>query len=154
MLVTDSLLLRTCIADNDFLVSNLNSRDPKLYQPMVTLVNLLLKYNADVDSLATEIAFAENENYRTATPLCQAAKNGYWEVAERLISYGANATLGDYLPLVIASKNLEYEMVKLLLETGSDPNLEDVTGYTALEWAKYNQDFQMVNLLLQFNATQ
>ena len=41
---------------------------------MVTLVNLLLKYNADVDSLATEIAFAENENYRTATPLCQAAK--------------------------------------------------------------------------------
>ena len=81
-------------------------------------------------------------------------KNGFWEVAERLISYGANATLGDYLPLVIASKNLEYEMVKLLLETGTDPNLEDVTGYTALEWAKYNQDFQMVNLLLQFNATQ
>ena len=54
----------------------------------------------------------------------------------------------------MASKNLEYEMVKLLLETGTDPNLEDVTGYTALEWAKYNQDFQMVNLLLQFNATQ
>ena len=75
-------------------------------------------------------------------------------MAERLISYGANATLGDYLPLVMASKNLEYEMVKLLLETGTDPNLEDVTGYTALEWAKYNQDFQMVNLLLQFNATQ
>ena len=74
MLVTDSLLLLTCIADNNVLVANLNSRDPKLYQPMVTLVNLLLKYNADVDSLATEIAFAENENYRTATPLCQAAK--------------------------------------------------------------------------------
>ena len=43
-------------------------------------------------------------------------QNGYWEVAERLISSGANITLGDLQPLVTASKHLEYEMVKLLLE--------------------------------------
>ena len=41
---------------------------------MVDLVDLFLKYNADVDSMATEIAFAESENYRTSTPLCEAAK--------------------------------------------------------------------------------
>ena len=58
------------------LVSHLNSRDPKLYQPMVDLVELFLSYNADVDSLATEIAFAERDHYRTSTPLCQAAKVG------------------------------------------------------------------------------
>ena len=57
-----------------FTVANLNSRDPKLYEPMVNLVDLLLRYNADVDSLATEIAFAESDSYRTSSPLCQAAK--------------------------------------------------------------------------------
>ena len=41
---------------------------------MITVVDLLLKYNADVDSLATEIAYADTENYKTSTPLCQAAK--------------------------------------------------------------------------------
>ena len=41
---------------------------------MVNLVDLLLRYNADVDSLATEIAFAESDSYRTSSPLCQAAK--------------------------------------------------------------------------------
>jgi len=136
-----------------WLVSHLNSRDPKLYQPMVDLVELFLSYNADVDSLATEIAFAERDHYRTSTPLCQAAKNGYIEVAHILLSRGANATLGDLQPLVTASKNLEYEVVKMLLDMGVDPDIEDVTGYTALEWAQYNQDAQIINLLLQYNAT-
>ena len=57
-------------------MSNLNSRDPKLYQPMVELVSLLLDHGAHADTLATEIAFAEAEQYRTSTALCQAAKEG------------------------------------------------------------------------------
>ena len=69
------------------------------------------------------------------------------------MAHGANATLGDLQPLVIASKNLEFEVVKLLLDAGIDPDVEDATGYTALEWARYNQDHQMVNLLIQYNAT-
>ena len=43
------------------------------------------RYNADVNSLATEIAFAEQENYRASSPLCQAARNGYTEAT--LYSY-------------------------------------------------------------------
>ena len=58
-------------------VANLNSRDPKLYQPMVNLVGLLERHGADVDSLATEIAFSDSEQYRTSSPLCQAAKVEY-----------------------------------------------------------------------------
>ena len=57
-------------------MSNLNSRDPKLYQPMVELVSLLLDHGAHADTLATEIAFAEAEQYRTSSALCQAAKEG------------------------------------------------------------------------------
>ena len=75
-------------------------------------------------------------------------------MAEKLISTGANITLGDLQPLVTASKHLEYEMVKLLLDVGTDPDISDMTGYTAIEWARYNQDFHVVNLLLQYNATQ
>lgn len=41
---------------------------------MVNLVSLLVRHGADVDSLATEIAFADSEHYRTSSPLCQAAK--------------------------------------------------------------------------------
>ena len=75
-------------------------------------------------------------------------------MAEKLISTGANITLGDLQPLVTVSKHLEYEMVKLLLDVGTDPDISDMTGYTAIEWATYNQDFHVVNLLLQYNATQ
>ena len=46
------------------------------------------------------------------------------------------------------------EMVKLLLDVGTEPDTSDMTGYTAIEWARYNQDFHVVNLLLQYNATQ
>ena len=38
-----------------------------------------------MNSLATEIAFAEQENYRASSPLCQAARNGYTEAT--LYSY-------------------------------------------------------------------
>ena len=41
---------------------------------MVNLVGLLVRHGADVDSLATEIAFSDSEQYRTSSPLCQAAK--------------------------------------------------------------------------------
>ena len=41
---------------------------------MVNLVDLLVRHGADVDSLATEIAFSDSEQYRTSSPLCQAAK--------------------------------------------------------------------------------
>ena len=42
----------------------------------------------------------------------------------------------------------------MMLEVGADPDTVDVTGYSALEWARYNQDAHIVNLLLQYNATQ
>ena len=43
------------------------------------------RYNADVNNLATEIAFAEQENYRASSPLCQAARNGYTEAVVYLL---------------------------------------------------------------------
>ena len=49
---------------------------------MVNLVGLLVRHGADVDSLATEIAFSDSEQYRTSTPLCQAAK-----VERKLLQY-------------------------------------------------------------------
>ena len=51
-------------------------------------------------------------------------------------------------------QHLNIDIVRLLLEHGTDPNIWDVTGYTALEWAKYNQDLNLMNLLITYNATQ
>ena len=117
-------------------------------------MSLFVRYNADVNNLATEIAFAEQENYRASSPLCQAARNGYTEVAKLLVEKGANTTLGDIQPIVVAAKHWNIEIVQLLLEHGTSPNLWDVTGYTALEWARYNQDANLINLLLNYNVTQ
>ena len=80
--------------------------------------------------------------------------NGYTEVARLLVDKGANTTLGDIQPIVVAAKHFNTDIVRLLLERGTDPNLWDVTGYTAMEWAKYNQDLNLINLLLTYNATQ
>lgn len=80
--------------------------------------------------------------------------NGYTEVARLMVEKGANTTLGDIQPIVVAAKHFNTDIVRLLLEHGTDPNLWDVTGYTAMEWAKYNQDLNLMNLLLSYNATQ
>ena len=76
------------------------------------------------------------------------------EVAKLLVEKGANTTLGDIQPIVVAAKHFNIEIVRLLLEHGTSPNLWDVTGYTALEWARYNQDANLINLLINYNVTQ
>ena len=58
------------MCNDDFVVSLLHST-----------YDIVNRYNADVNNLATEIAFAEQENYRASSPLCQAARNGYTEAS-------------------------------------------------------------------------
>ena len=73
---------------------------------MVNLVELLVRHGADVDSLATEIAFSDSEQYRTSSPLCQAAKVDkniknmltinkymYYIILERLLGGGWEADI-------------------------------------------------------------
>ena len=48
-----------------------------------------------IDHLATDITYPNRYEYRTSSPLCQAAANGYYDVVLTLMEHGANATLGE-----------------------------------------------------------
>ena len=135
-----------------WLVTNLNMKDPRLRKPMLDLVSILVKKGADVNHLATNTAFADREDYRTSSPLCEAARNGFSDVVSVLIMNGANATFGDEMPLVEAAKEMHEVVVKILLDSGVDPDMQDTIGYNAMGWAKYNEDVFIINMLKEFGA--
>lgn len=79
----------------------------------------------------------------------------YWLVENR-----ANVNIQDrigYSVLHYTAQNIHVELTKYLLDNGTDPNLQDIHGNTAL-WtaifnAKLSADKQgVVNLLLEFGA--
>ena len=137
-----------------WLVTNLNQNDPRLVKPRKELVSLLVNKGADVNHLATYTSFPDIEDYTTSTPLCEAAKHGWNEIAEILINNGANTTLGDEKPLIEATERWHDEIVRMVLETGVDPDMQDKFRHTAMEWARYNEDQFIINLLKEFGATE
>ena len=137
-----------------WLVTNLNQNDPRLMAPRKELVTLLVQKGADVNHLATDTAFADIEDYLTSSPLCEASKHGFSNVVSILIKNGANATFGDEKPLVEATERWHEEVVRIILESGVDPDMQDIFRHTAMEWAKYNEDTFMINLLKEFGAAE
>jgi len=98
------------------------------------LVNLLLRYGADVEA----------QDRSQITALIWAACEGEFEVVELLIQHKADLNAQDnsgLTALMMASmKDVEarqhYECVKILVNSGADPNLKSKDGKTALEYAE------------------
>ena len=137
-----------------WLVTNLNQNDPRLVSPRKELVSLLVEKGSDVNHLATYTSFADVEDYTTSSPLCEAAKHGWDDIAAILLKNGANATLGDEKPLIEATERLHDEVARLVLESGVDPDMQDKFRHTAMEWAMYNKDDFIINMLKEFGATE
>merc|ERR1719450_1592778 len=76
------------------------------------------------------------------------------ELVSMLVANGANATIGDEKPLIEATERWHDEVVRLVLETGIDPDMQDKFRHTAMEWARYNEDEFIINLLKEFGATE
>ena len=107
-----------------------------------------------MNHLATYTSFADVEDYATSFPLCEAAKHGWDDIAALLLKNGANATLGDEKPLIEATERLHDEVARLVLESGVDPDMQDKFRHTAMEWAMYNKDDFIINMLKEFGATE
>jgi len=107
----------------------------------IRLTNCLLANGADVD---TRTRGGE-------TPLGAAAAAGGTEIARVLIARGADVnkhtTFSGETPLTMAAQMNRAEMVRFLLDHGADPGARDVTGRTALDWARTNRNSEMTSLL-------
>ena len=135
-----------------WLLTMLDQNDPRLVSPRKELISLLIERGANVNHLTTYTSFADIEDYTSTTPLCEAAKHGWSEIVEELLKNGANTTLGDEKPLIEATERWHDEVVILLLEAGADPNMQDMFRHTAIEWALYNKDEYLIDLLKKFGA--
>jgi ankyrin repeat protein len=90
-------------------------------------------------------------------PLYVACKNGDNDIVELLLEKGANLNEKNeqrQTALIIAiQENQEkshLEVIETLLKAGADLLYTDITGHTALDWAKQNNDDDVIRLLIQY----
>lgn len=91
------------------------------------------------------------------TPLQLACFFGHEEVANQLVSRGANVNAISRNPMVIqpihaATAGNHLGIVRLLLEAGADPNAVQQDGFRPLHAAAQNGNAAMVRLLLEHGA--
>lgn len=122
---------------------------PLLYAAKLNLTNLTLRLiDRHSDHLDDRSLFGE-------TALAAACSNGSEQVAQRLISSGANislATLSEQTPLHLAARNGHLNLVRLLLESGSEVNSVDSRKATPLHSAAEAKQTEIAKLLLQYGA--
>ncbi|MBT4695285.1 MAG: ankyrin repeat domain-containing protein, partial [Alphaproteobacteria bacterium] len=84
-----------------------------------------------------------------------AARKNNISIINELINFGAKPDrygANKETPLIIASRFGNYEAVSALLEGGAYPDDTDLTGRTALQWAKIKHFKRIENLLEEYGA--
>ncbi|AAV50367.1 ankyrin containing protein [Acanthamoeba polyphaga mimivirus] len=96
------------------------------------------------------------------TPLMLLCKNCQQylenEAVDVLIKYGkANInyqnSIGETALIYLCRISFMSESVQFLLEKGANPNIQDNSGNTALHYAVKRHEFEMVEILLRYNAS-
>ena len=100
-------------------------------------------------------ARVDQRDDRKRTALSIAARKNNISIINELINFGAK--LDRYgenkeTPLIIASRFGNYESVLALLEGGAYPDDTDLTGRTALQWAKIKHFKRIENALKEYGA--
>ncbi|NJN21863.1 MAG: ankyrin repeat domain-containing protein [Leptolyngbya sp. RL_3_1] len=109
----------------------------------------------DIDAVRSHLASGTNPNlvYHTNTALTYAARDGFTDIAELLIDYGAEVNWVDgegVTPLILAAFKGHTELVALLLNHGADVNVIDQWDRTALDYAlRRGEDDAIVEMLRQ-----
>jgi hypothetical protein len=96
--------------------------------------------------------------------LLRAAGQGNYFMVQALLNQGANVNAkeanvgpnlgqtGGQTPLMLASENGHENIVSLLIKNGADLNARDLSGYTALEVATWQDNISICKLLLNAGA--
>ena len=147
--ITDAEAGEIAQAAKDF---NAALKDPKAMDPRFSKKSLSEIYWDE--SLAQEYSWqfgpaldSLKKSY-TLNPLPKTQK----EEAQLLGFEAARRRLLDVTPLMLAVQGGVLNQVKSLLQKGADPNIQDVSGNTALMEAAQKQNLPMVRILLQYGA--
>lgn len=84
------------------------------------------------------------------TALTAAAARGYVDIIELLLKGGADIDktgARKEVPIIIAAREGHYDAVKLLIEEGAYLEDTDLTGRTALDWARETRNRDLIRLL-------
>lgn len=117
----------------------------------IKILNLLIKYGADVNTKNDEGAYLLDIYYRSS-------KSENKEMFKILIENGfdleskINDDNSDYTPLMIAVYKEDYDMVKYLLDKGVNPNAANNENKTALMIANDDGNFDISKLLIEQGA--
>jgi ankyrin repeat protein len=142
-------LLQVGVSPNDLSLMNLYRETP-LHKAVninnLTIVNLLLQYNAFVDAV----------NFRNETSLLNSAFNKSYNISQALINAGANLNIQDMygdFPLLNVVESQRTDLVKLYLSAGANVDLVNRNGMTPLHIAAANlhDEIEILNLLLNKN---
>jgi len=100
-------------------------------------------------------ARVDQRDGKKRTALSIAARKNNISIINELINFGAKPDrygANKETPLIIASRFGNYEAVSSLLEGGAYPGDTDLTGRTALQWAKIKHFKRIENLLEEYGA--
>ncbi|HRG46204.1 MAG: ankyrin repeat domain-containing protein [Leptospiraceae bacterium] len=109
-----------------------------------------------VKSLIAAGANVNVNNRNGVTPLLAAADKNHLAIVLHLIANGANVNAKDserlFAPCGVTALHLSsdkgyLELVKLLLENGADVNAKDDDGVTPLDYAKKNNQIEVIEIL-------
>ncbi len=110
--------------------------------PSLEIAALLLDHGAEPNSM--------DKNWRT--PLMAAAFTGNDEVVKILIAHKANVNIGSRYGTTALMEARSLSVAKLLLSAGAAVNDEDIKGKTALHWAAWRGDSEVVKALIEAGA--
>ena len=100
-------------------------------------------------------ARVDQRDGKKRTALSIAARKNNISIINELINFGAKPDRygeNKETPLIIASRFGNYESVLALLEGGAYPDDTDLTGRTALQWAKIKHFKRIENALKEYGA--
>ncbi|OMJ70043.1 hypothetical protein SteCoe_32081 [Stentor coeruleus] len=140
----------------------LNHKEPR--RGWSPLFRAVMYGSIEITRFLLDSGAAPNEmNNLGETPLHQAADNCLCEIAEVLLAYGAEPNIQQTdgnTPLHNAVLRSNIEIAELFLKNGADPNIQDLLvifikfGKTCLHLASELEHQEMIDLLIQYNASQ
>ena len=128
------------------------------------IINRLVYYGGNKkkenneDKIPVDIA-KDNKVRKVLTNLNEAAKNSDEKNIQELVNYGKDIneklsifSLAPIHKIIESKEKNKHEVLKKMLDMGSDPNIKDSNGWTALHYACQNGDFDSIKILLNNDA--